>query len=382
MRYRKPQFYDNFHCIAGDCPDTCCAGWQILIDQESLEKYSSVNTDFGTRLLNSIDWYQGAFEQYNKRCSFLNDENLCDLYQEMGADALCQTCRMYPRHVEEFEDLREYSLSLSCPEAARIMLSTEEKTKFIETEDTLEEEEDYEDFDLLLFDRLEEARDLIFSMIQNRTLYFSKRMAVLLRFSYEIQEALDKGELFELNLEDCMNRALEKEEWESLEARFNNMKDMAKDLEKLEVLREDWGKELANLQHRLYDKGEVAYKEIQKEFFENLKYAGKEQVWDIWGEQILVFFVYTYFCGGVYDDMIYTKAVLAVFSVLWIREIIMERCYEQGRLPELELVCQAAWQFAREIEHSDENLNLLEEFFDGSERYMPENLIPGIVYHL
>ena len=175
MRYRKPQFYDNFHCIAGDCPDTCCAGWQILIDQESLEKYSSVNTDFGTRLLNSIDWYQGAFEQYNKRCSFLNDENLCDLYQEMGADALCQTCRMYPRHVEEFEDLREYSLSLSCPEAARIMLSTEEKTKFIETEDTLEEE-DYEDFDLLLFDRLEEARDYIFSMIQNRTLDFSKRM--------------------------------------------------------------------------------------------------------------------------------------------------------------------------------------------------------------
>lgn len=60
MRYRKPQFYDNFHCIAGDCPDTCCAGWQILIDQESLEKYSSVNTDFGTRLLNSIDWYHAS----------------------------------------------------------------------------------------------------------------------------------------------------------------------------------------------------------------------------------------------------------------------------------------------------------------------------------
>ena len=182
MRYKKPQFYDSFHCIAGRCPDTCCAGWQILIDEESLEKYSSVEGRFGTRLLNSIDWYQGAFEQYNKRCSFLNDENLCELYQELGPEALCQTCRMYPRHVEEFEDLREYSLSLSCPEAARIMLSTEEKTKFIETEDTLEEEEDYEDFDLLLFDRLEEARDLIFSMIQNRTLYFSKRMAVLLRF--------------------------------------------------------------------------------------------------------------------------------------------------------------------------------------------------------
>ena len=57
---------------------------------------------------------------------------------------------------------------------------------------------------------------------------------------------------------------------------------------------------------------------------ERLKFeTDKEQYWDIWGEQILVFFVYTYFCGGVYDDMIYTKAVLSVFSVLWIREIIL-----------------------------------------------------------
>ena len=378
MRYRKPQFYDNFHCIAGDCPDTCCAGWQILIDQESLEKYSSVNTDFGTRLLNSIDWYQGAFEQYNKRCSFLNDENLCDLYQEMGADALCQTCRMYPRHVEEFEDLREYSLSLSCPEAARIMLSTEEKTKFIETEDTLEEEEDYEDFDLLLFDRLEEARDYIFSMIQNRTLDFSKRMAALLRFSYEIQEALDRGELFELDLEECMKKALEREERRRTESRFRNMKEMAKDLGKMEVLREGWEKELENLQRQLYDNGEDTYEVILKEFFSSLKKTGKGQAWDIWKEHILIFFIYTYFCGAVYDDLIYTKAVLAVFSLLWIHEIIIERCCIQGGAPKLETVCRAAWEFAREIEHSDQNLNLLEELFDGKDLYRPEIFIPGL----
>lgn len=296
----------------------------------------------------------------------------------MGADALCQTCRMYPRHVEEFEDLREYSLSLSCPEAARIMLSTEEKTKFIETEDTLEEEEDYEDFDLLLFDRLEEARDYIFSMIQNRTLDFSKRMAALLRFSYEIQEALDRGELFELDLEECMKKALEREERRRTESRFRNMKEMAKDLGKMEVLREGWEKELENLQRQLYDNGEDTYEVILKEFFSSLKKTGKGQAWDIWKEHILIFFIYTYFCGAVYDDLIYTKAVLAVFSLLWIQEIIIERCCIQGGAPKLETVCRAAWEFAREIEHSDQNLNLLEELFDGKDLYRPEIFIPGL----
>ena len=260
------------------------------------------------------------------------------------------------------------------------MLSTKEKTEFEETEDAVEEdEEDYQDFDLLLFDRLEEARELIFAVIQDRSLNFSKRMAVLLRFSFEIQKALDKGELFELELKACMENILKKEEKGSLKARFRNMQAMAKDLEKLETLREDWGKEIENLQTQLYDRGEETYRNILERFHESLKKSGTAPYWDIWGEQILVFFVYTYFCGGVYDDMIYSKAVLSVFSVLWIREIILERCCIHGEPLELETVCRAAWKFAREIEHSDENLNLLEEIFDGSAFYTPENFLSALV---
>lgn len=379
MRYRKPKYYSDFQCIAGSCPDTCCAGWQIVIDEESLDRYSHVKSDFGTRLLNSVDWYQGTFEQYNRRCSFLNERNLCDIYQELGPEALCQTCRQYPRHVEEFEGLREYSLSLSCPEAARIMLSAKEKTEFEEIEDCVEEnEEDYLDFDLLLFDRLEEARELIFSVIQDRSLDLSKRMAVLLRFSFEIQEALDRGKLFELELEECLEDILKREEKGNLKVTFRNMRAMANDLKKLEVLREDWRKELENLQTQLYDRGEETYLKIRKSFGEVLQKSGTEQDWDIWGEQILFFFVYTYFCGAVYDDMIYTKAVLSVFSLLWIREILLERWYIWREDPKLETACRAAWEFAREIEHSDENLNLLEEIFDGSALYMPENFLPGL----
>ena len=80
MRYLKPHFYDQFVCTAGDCPDTCCAGWQIVIDEDSLERYGNEKSEFGKRLRNSIDWEEECFYQNNRRCAFLNDENLCDLY--------------------------------------------------------------------------------------------------------------------------------------------------------------------------------------------------------------------------------------------------------------------------------------------------------------
>ena len=103
MRYLKPHFYDKFVCTAGDCPDTCCAGWQIMIDDASLEKYKNVQGEFGKRLHGSVNWEEECFCQNERRCAFLNDENLCDLYKALGPDALCDTCLIYPRHTEEFE---------------------------------------------------------------------------------------------------------------------------------------------------------------------------------------------------------------------------------------------------------------------------------------
>jgi len=65
MRYVKPHYYDNFKCIADKCPSTCCAGWQIMIDEGALEKYSKEKDEFSHRLKNSIDWEEGAFFQNN-----------------------------------------------------------------------------------------------------------------------------------------------------------------------------------------------------------------------------------------------------------------------------------------------------------------------------
>ena len=100
MQITRPDYYKEFTCIADVCPDTCCAGWQIVIDEKSLRKYRRVKGPFRGRLHNDIDWKEQVFRQYHRRCAFLNEDNLCDIYSEIGKEMLCDTCRKYPRHIE------------------------------------------------------------------------------------------------------------------------------------------------------------------------------------------------------------------------------------------------------------------------------------------
>ena len=78
---------------------------------------------------------------------------------------MCKTCRLYPRHIEEFEGVREISLSVSCPDVARILQNQSEKVRFLSKEN--EKEEEYEDFDPFLYSALLDARDVMFELLQN-----------------------------------------------------------------------------------------------------------------------------------------------------------------------------------------------------------------------
>ncbi len=374
MYYRKPHYYEKFFCTADQCPDTCCAGWQIVIDENSLEKYSNVSGDFGIRLLNSIDWREGIFEQYDKRCSFLNSENLCDIYKELGAEALCDTCRLYPRHIEEFENLREFSLSLSCPVAAKMILECQEPVKFLEEQDEQEEcEDDFEDFDFLLFDCLLEVREKLFSIVQNRKIPVEKRMFCVLRTAKNLQDALDEGELFERDFISDMELYLQEEIKEFSGSFYETVQVLRKDLLRLEVLREEWKANLKEAEN-LFQKGEIWYMDKRERYKAEIKNTIGQEQWDIYKEQLLMFFLYTYFCGAVYDDMIYSKGVLSVISVFWIEEITFWNWAKDERIIEEKNILETAYRYAREIEHSDENLNLLEEIFDSDKWYEPETL--------
>lgn len=387
MRYVKPHYYDDFQCTADSCPDTCCAGWQIVIDEESLEKYSRVRGPFGNRLYDSIDWEKGIFRQQKDRCSFLDEENLCDLYKELGKDSLCRTCRMYPRHVEEYEGLRELSLSLSCPVAAEMILTCREPFRLMEeeTDEAEELEEEFEDFDLLMFTQLEDARAVMFALLQDRKQPMEQRIGLAKRMAVQMQECIDEERYYDVDgLIEEFRRLTESEKAQGIsmtdklempdtvevpgaaeglsgaESRYTKMCREYTVFGRLERLRPEWSELLENAWMILYEKGENTYQAICQEFEAYCAGEWKED-WALFSENLLLFFLYTYFCGAVYDDWIYSKFALAEFSVRWIQELLMARWSDNGQFSWEDCI-QIAYRYAREIEHSDENLNMLEEW--------------------
>lgn len=374
MRYIKPYYYNDFICIADKCPDTCCAGWQIVIDDETLEKYSNEKDEFSYRLKNSIDWAEGVFYQNNGRCAMLNDNNLCDLVTAKGDGALCKTCHMYPRHVEEFDGVREYSLSLSCPVAARIILEDTKKLTFdVKEDDDIDPlEDEFEDFDFLMYTQLEQARDVIFGIIQNRDISVDVRMSYVMDMARKYQEAVDEQEIFKMEeitkeceaiLSNMQGSYLAEDREAILKARYEKVKSAYELFKELEVLRKDWPKIIEDLKKNMYNGTYEDYSKIRDEFYAEFIDEISTDRWEIFKEQLLMFFVYTYFLGAVYDDCVYSKLALSTFSVCFIEEIIISEWLNNDKHMTLDKCIEISYRYAREVEHSDDNLNILEEMF-------------------
>lgn len=363
MRCIKPHYYDDFVCAADQCEDTCCAGWQIMIDETSLEQYAKMEGPFGNRLHNSIDWEEGMFLRYDGRCTLLNEENLCDLYLEIGEEAFCDTCRMYPRHVEEYEGVREYSLSLSCPVAAKLMLECEEKVAFQEWETP--ENEAFEEFDAQMFALLEDARNVAFAIIQNRQMDLRERIQIVLKLAEELQQCVDVGALSDVGeiLRKYEAQNGQGLEWFSEQDRYARMCRDFTVFYRMEPLRKEWEELLPQVWETLYSGGEQGYLEQYQKFQETFGYESeKRKTWECVGEQLLMFFVYTYFCGAVYDDMVFPKMALSVFCTVWIQELILFRWVKKSGEIGMNDIADIAHCFAREVEHSDQNLEILEQW--------------------
>ena len=387
MQYTAPHYYKKFRCTAGDCPDTCCAGWQIQIDPASMKKYRRIRGAFGNRLKNEIDWKEGCFRRYNGRCAFLNEDNLCDLYLEGGGEkAFCRTCRTYPRHIEEFEGLREISLSLSCPAAAKIILGSKEPVRFLHAENPeLDEpcEKDYEDFDYFLFTKLMDARSLILQIPQNRAYPLRLRAAAVLALSHDLQERIDRNALFDAD--KLLERYSSPQMWRWFEERLEKLcsdeesfgqksENAGQTLDKLfslfnrmEVLQKEWTSHLAAARRALT---EYTY----HPFDEEVKNVFEEVFDDITGEQILVYFVFTYFCGAVYNGNAYGKMKFAAAGFILIRELVRAQWIQHaGRLDPKKMIMTAV-RYCREIEHSDYNKVTMEQLLCNEEIFGLEDL--------
>lgn len=362
MQYTVPHYYKKFQCTADQCEDTCCAGWQIVIDDRTLKKYRNMKGPFGNRLHNSIDWKEGTFLQYDGRCVFLDENNLCDICSELGAGMFCKTCRNYPRHIEEFPNVREISLSLSCMEAGKLILGCKEPVRFL-TKENEKEEPEIEEFDDFLYDKLLTVRECAILILQNREEQMGLRVALTLGLAHDAQVHISRNQLFQV--EDVCKRYTEeraadrfRQKLETCKGteldRFYMMQELFDILDALEILRTDWPSYIKRQREILY-KDAGNYGKARKAFCE--KICEKDQ----YTEQLMVYFVFTYFCGGVYDGKGYSKMLMAVVSTLLIEELALGRFMEQGETLAFQELVDVAHRFSREVEHSDENLETLEQ---------------------
>lgn len=377
MIYTLPDYYKEFQCIADRCEDTCCAGWQIVIDEKSLNGYKkiilgkkegvpAISRAFRKRLLGSVLWHEEVFKQDSKkRCAFLNENNLCDLYTNCGEHSLCKTCKQYPRHIEEFEGVREITLSISCPEVARILLNKKEPVEFVSYE--REGEEEYEDFDPFFYSILEDARTEMLAILQNRSLDIPTRVLLVLGMAHDMQGRINGQEMF-----GCMD-VIDKYCKESAVAFARNYAKQSAGMVRwqlaqhlfdkqyeLELLREEWDMLLQEAEVLLYSNGCDYYKEISTEFAD--WESGCEM--DIILEQLLVYFLFTYFPGAVYDGCVYAKVQMAVYLTWMIYELFMARWIKNGKTLQKEEMIDLTYCFSREVEHSDMNLKQVDKWME------------------
>lgn len=123
MATRVINFYDDFTCLASNCPNTCCRGWRITIDPDTVNKYRSQKGLLGLRLraMTSIG-KDKEIARIMGRCVNETREGLCFLQRDGLIDLMPLICRMYPRRGILIGDELEVTFELSCPLTARLFL--------------------------------------------------------------------------------------------------------------------------------------------------------------------------------------------------------------------------------------------------------------------
>lgn len=385
MQYIRPSYYDKFKCIGADCPDTCCRGWQIMIDEETMQHYQKMQGSLGESIRAGLDVEQSCFKQKaNGDCHFLREDGLCQIFwTSQKEEDWCDTCRSYPRHIEEFEEVREISLGMSCPEAARIIFEEKETLSFLMEED--EEYEEYEEFDYLLYSKLLDSRELLLRILQERTRPLRERLLSAEKLGRALQDAIDENRIFEMDdilkkaereiaeaegrkeakkklFQNQVEKKREAEEFseEELSPRFEERKKLFSYLKEFELLRDSWKKDRDQAEKLLYQVGAKDYARAVQSFYQE-GYAEGWESWESAMEQIAVYFIFIYFCGAVYDDWLIEKVEMAVFSVKIIEEMAIASMLAKGKPVDRRELIRISSGFCRELEHSDENLNLLEE---------------------
>lgn len=368
MILRVPEYYDEFSCIASRCKDSCCAGWEIDIDDESYEYYRSVEGPFGDRLRESMFVAEDGGYRFKlkgpKRCAMLNDNNLCDLYTALGEEALCEVCTEYPRFSLVYGQVEQKALSLSCEEVGRILFGRTEPEQLIDIELPGDCEDDEEDPQYVAF--MEWVQKEAVAILQNRELSITERTREFLAWCDRVQTIINYSQAKDdlSILEAWKNQDADREirEWEqkNIEGKekparnlsYEDFYDRFEIFLDMEELDEEWINTKAEFE-QIYH--EDTYEKLL------LAYLNSKDYSELGYEHLLVYFVYRYLMNAVYDYDILSYAKMIVVATLVVRDMDAARFQRNGGSFTMFDRIDVARIFSKEVEHSEGNAEDLKE---------------------
>lgn len=315
MEVFYPKYYKQFSCIASACPDSCCKEWSVDVDAHSAAFYRSLPGSLGDRLRQVLqDTDDGTIMAIeNGRCPMWRQDGLCRIQSELGHDALCKVCREFPRLRHDYGDFAELGLELSCPEAARLILSDTDCIWEAESASGSGEVE----YDREAMDTLRRTRKGFCDFLSATSLSVPQILAVFLLYAYDVQEELDGGAAAALIPEQYLNDIAKL----PLQRDIKGLSDFFLGLE---ILTPQWNSRLQAVED--------------------------SPVWDIRQKALLRYFVNRYWLQAVSDYDIVCRPKFAVVACILIS-------YLGGDLVE------TAQLFSKEIENDPDNV---EAILDGA----------------
>ena len=327
MLTRYPEYYNDFQCLAGSCPDTCCGLWNIVVDTDAKSRYEAMEGPLGERLRAAMTVVDGedCIVPVNGRCPMLTEDHLCAIILEQGTDCLCTTCDEHPRFTEIYGGLQEVTLALSCPKAADLLLDRQEPLSFLtRSDDTLPEPND---LDPDLFRVLMTSRETAIAMAQDRDCSISDRLALILCFADRLDRNLHRPSLC---LELCKlycSAAYRRRQLIRIKRlrHFGTMTSARQMLLAMEHLNPRFTSQVQDL-----EKVDLEANALRL-------------------EHLTVYYLYRWWLKAACDGCLWQQAAAAVVSVLCIAGLGKT----MGDLKE------AARMYAKEVEHCEENIVML-----------------------
>ena len=177
MTLFAPAYYQKFKCIAAACTHSCCVGWEIDVDGDTLQKYATLSGALGHRLQTSLEAGEDGVHFAlcpDGRCPHLDDSGLCEIIKQLGEGYLCEICREHPRFYNWVGERLECGVGASCEAAAALILA-EDYTEIL----PLGEEECAQNHDTCAeFDAIS-ARKRLYAVLSDRTVPYQKRLALI-----------------------------------------------------------------------------------------------------------------------------------------------------------------------------------------------------------